>query len=96
MNDNREYRNMELRAVPAAEGEEKTYIVEGYASTYEPYVLYQIDGIDYKERIDPEAFDDADLSDVVFRLEHEGRVYARSSAGTKCPFDRQFLTWDFS
>ena len=82
MNDNREYRNMELRAVPAAEGEEKTYIVEGYASTYEPYVLYQIDGIDYKERIDPEAFDDADISDVVFRLEHQGRVYARSSAGT--------------
>ena len=82
MNDNREYRSMELRVVPAAEGEEKTYIVEGYASTYEPYVLYQMDGIDYKERIDPEAFDGADLSDVVFRLEHQGRVYARSSAGT--------------
>lgn len=41
-----------------------------------------IDGIDYKERIEKTAFEGADLSDVVFRLEHEGRVYARSSAGT--------------
>ena len=30
----------------------------------------------------PTAFDGADLSDVVFRVDHEGRVYARTSAGT--------------
>ena len=39
-------------------------------------------GIQYKEVIDPHAFDEADLSDVVFRVDHEGAVYARSSAGT--------------
>lgn len=73
---------MELRALPTEEGEEKRYIVEGYASTFEPYTLLTLDGIDYKERIEPTAFDEADLSDVVFRLEHQGRVYARTSAGT--------------
>ena len=73
---------MDLRALPTDEGEEKRYIVEGYASTFEPYVLYTVDGVDYKERIEPTAFDEADLSDVVFRLEHQGRVYARTSAGT--------------
>lgn len=82
MKDNREYRSMDLRALSTEEGEEKRYIVEGYASTFEPYVLYTVDGVDYKERIEPTAFDEADLSDVVFRLEHQGRVYARTSAGT--------------
>ena len=41
-----------------------------------------IDGVDYSERIEPTAFDDADLTDVVFRVDHEGAVYARTSAGT--------------
>ena len=77
---NREYRSMELRIAPQEEGE--NYMVEGYASTYEPYVLMTVDGVDYSERIEPTAFDGADISDVVFRVDHEGPVYARSSAGT--------------
>ena len=75
----REYREMELRI---AETEEKTYKVEGYAATFEPYVLFEEDGIKYSERIEPNAFDDADMTDVVFRIDHEGPVYARTSAGT--------------
>ena len=79
MNQNREYRSMELRAV---QDEEQKFIVEGYASTFEPYVLFSMDGIDYKEQIEPTAFDEADMTDVVFRIDHEGRVYARTSAGS--------------
>ena len=79
MKQNREYRNMELRV---QETEDKSYIVEGYASTYEPYKLLTVDGVDYFERIEPTAFDEADLTDVVFRVDHEGRVFARTSAGT--------------
>ena len=82
MKQDREYRNMELRLAEQIEGEEKKYIVEGYASTFDPYKLLSRDGVDYYERIEPTAFDEADLSDVVFRVDHEGRVYARSSAGT--------------
>ena len=79
----REYRMMELRVSDQAEAqEEKSYKVEGYASTFDPYVLFTEDGIDYSERIEPTAFDGADLSDVVFRVDHSGPVYARSSAGT--------------
>ena len=76
----REIRSMELRIFPAEE--EKNYKVEGYASTFDPYVLLTIDGVDYSERIDPTAFDEADLTDVVFRVDHQGAVYARTSAGT--------------
>ena len=79
MKQDREYRSMELRI---AQDEERKYLVEGYASTFEPYVLFSEDGIDYKEQIMPTAFEEADLSDVVFRVDHTGRVYARTSAGT--------------
>ena len=82
MNQNREYRTMEIRIQKSEEPEEKTYMVEGYASTFEPYVLFRDGETEYKEQIDPQAFDDADLSDVVFRVDHEGKVYARSSAGS--------------
>lgn len=82
MNPEREYRSMELRTVPIEEGEQPSFFVEGYASTFEPYTLFTRDGVDYKERIEPTAFDEADLTDVVFRVDHQGRVYARSSAGT--------------
>ena len=77
----REYRSMELRIVPT-DGNEPSFFVEGYASTFEPYVLMTVDGVDYSERIEPTAFEGADLSDVVFRVDHTGRVYARTSAGT--------------
>lgn len=81
MKQDREYRNMELRVLDI-EGDEKKYMVEGYASTFDKYLLLTIDGEDYFERIEPTAFDNADLSDVVFRVDHEGPVYARSSAGS--------------
>ena len=80
MKQDREYRNMEMRIVQSEE-EEKSYRVEGYASTFESYKLMTIDDVDYYEQIDPHAFDDADMSDVVFRVDHEGKVYARTSAG---------------
>ena len=82
MKNDREYRNMELRIVPTEEGAEPSFFVEGYASTFQPYVLMTVDDVDYSERIEPTAFDDADMSDVVFRVDHQGPVYARTSAGT--------------
>ena len=82
MKQDREYRSMELRVLPIDGVEEPSYMVEGYASTYEPYKLLTIDDVDYYERIEPTAFDEADMTDVVFRVDHEGRVYARTSAGT--------------
>ena len=76
--NDREYRNFDL----IKREEENKYIVEGYASTFEPYVLMNIDGEDYSERIDPKAFDNADMTDVVFLLDHTGRVYARTKNNT--------------
>lgn len=80
MSKEREYRNMAFEV--RKDGEEPSFLVEGYASTFEPYKLIEIDGEDYNERIMPTAFDEADMSDVVYRIDHEGKVFARSSAGT--------------
>ncbi len=82
MKPEREYRSMELRIAPREDGAEPSFFVEGYAATFQPYVLMTVDDVDYSERIAPDAFEGADLSDVVFRVDHTGRVYARTSAGT--------------
>lgn len=92
MKDKREYRTLNLEVETRNEAGDPSYIVRGYASTFEPYVLFEDDGIQYKEQIDPHAFDETDMSDVVFRVDHEGTVYARSSAGTlKVGFDEHGL-----
>lgn len=77
--DEREYRSFdfELRSE-----NENDYTVRGYASTYLPYTLLKTDSQEWREQIDPHAFDEADLSDVVFLLDHTGRVYARTKNGT--------------
>lgn len=61
------------------------YYVEGYATTFEdPYLLFEdpYDGWKYVEVIDRHALDEADLSDVIFQYDHEGRVYARNTNNT--------------
>lgn len=78
----REYRSFKLEKREQVEGTEKDYKVRGYASTFEPYVLFTWDGVDYIEQIDKRAFDEADLSDVIFLYNHEGMVYARQKNGT--------------
>lgn len=83
MKNNREYRTLNIEVETRNEAGDPSYIVRGYASTFEPYVLFtDEDGNEYSEIIEPTAFDGADLTDVVFRIDHEGTVYARSSAGT--------------
>jgi len=73
----REYRNMQIEIKEAEENENQDYLVRGYASTFQPYVLFEEDGIKYSEQIDETAFDEADMSDVVFLYNHEGMVHAR-------------------
>lgn len=80
--ENREYRNLTIERRAKDETVDPDYKVRGYASTFEPYCLYSYDGIDYFEKIDPKAFDEADMSDVIFLYNHEGMVYARQKNGT--------------
>lgn len=84
MNNEREFRSFAQIVERDADDleENKQYIVEGYASTFEPYTLWTTeDGVEIKEQISPDAFEETDVSDVVFRVDHEGAVFARTSNG---------------
>ena len=73
----REYRTMQIRK--AEPTEEKDYIVEGHATTFdEPYELYRDGNYIVMEKVDHDAFKNTDMTDVVFMIDHEGRVYART------------------
>lgn len=79
----REYRRMSTIEARALEENENSYIVEGYATTFnEEYTLY--DWGDWKaiESIDARAFDNTDMSDVIMQYDHQGKVYARNKNGT--------------
>lgn len=80
--NNREYRNMQMRAADNVD-EEARSVVTGYASTFdEPYMLFSGEGYEFWEVVDRDAFDDTDMSDVIMQYDHEGRVFARNSNGT--------------
>ena len=84
MNNEREFRSFAQIVRRDADDldENKKYLVEGYASTFEPYTLWTTeDGVEIKEQIEPDAFAETDFSDVVFRIDHEGPVFARTSNG---------------
>ena len=56
--------------------------MEGYATRFKPYELYEFDGVKYYERIDKNAFEGADMSDIIMQYDHAGRVLARKSNGS--------------
>lgn len=68
------------RALPieGEEGKEELW-VEGYAARFNsPTVLFEMDGIEYKEQIASDAFSEAKMDDVIFNYNHSGRVMART------------------
>jgi len=73
----RQYRKFEVRVA------EEGMIVEGYAATFEQEaVMYEIDGIQYKEVVDMKAFQGAEMHDVVMNFNHDGKPVARTKNGT--------------
>ena len=89
--ENREYRNFknnfEFRA--AEDETANSYEVEGLASTFDdPYLLFEYNDtfegkkVEVWEKVDREAFKEADMSDTVFQYNHGGHVFARTKNGT--------------
>ena len=80
---NREYRNMKLEIRELEGAEDEKMLVSGYASTFEePYKLFDGEGWEYWEVVDRGAFDETDMSDVIFQYDHRGRVFARTRNNT--------------
>ena len=79
--ESREYRKFE--GMEARKAEDGRMVVEGYATTYnQPYTLIRDKDMTVNEQVDPHAFDEADMRDVIMQYDHEGRVFARIGNGT--------------
>lgn len=82
--EGRQYRpTAELLRIKELEEGKEERIVEGHASTFnQPYVLYDDGEYRIEEQVDPAAFDECDMDDVIFQYNHEGRVFARTRNNT--------------
>lgn len=70
--------DFEIRAKKSDDQKEELY-VEGKAITFnDPTIIYEYDGVQYKEQVDDRAIDEADMSDVIFNYNHGGKVMART------------------
>jgi HK97 family phage prohead protease len=87
LDEGRQYRDIDVSRFERRAEEDGEKTVTGYATTFnQPYELYRdaYGGNVYivKEQVDPAAFEDTDMSDVIMQYNHEGRVFARVSNGT--------------
>ena len=89
LRDNRMYRiftNLKTRneTIQDEEGQEvKEMIVQGQAVTFEQETtLFKCGDTEYKEVIDRNAFNETDMSDVIFNYNHGGKVVARTRNNT--------------
>lgn len=83
VNSEREYRRIDVANLETRTEDNGQMIVEGYAATFnQPYVLYNTNVFELQEQIDPHAFDNTDMEDVIMQYDHEGRVFARKRNGT--------------
>lgn len=68
----KQIRGLELREFQA---NNDAMILEGYASVFDtPTVLWEYEGVEYKEIIDRHAFDNADFSDCCLKYNHVDTV----------------------
>lgn len=89
--ENREYRNFKnnFEFIAAEDETAISYEVEGLASTFDdPYLLFEYNDafegkkVEVWEKVDRDAFKEADMSDTVFQYNHGGHVFARTKNGT--------------
>lgn len=89
--ENREYRNFKnnFEFIAAEDETAISYEVEGLASTFDdPYLLFEYNDafegkkVEVWEKVDRDAFKEADISDTVFQYNHGGHVFARTKNGT--------------
>jgi len=77
ISSDRMYRPFEVRITEGA------FVVEGYAATFEqPTVMYEYEGVEYKEVVDRQAFGNTLMADVVMNFNHGGKPVARTKNGT--------------
>lgn len=78
LSEGREFRMTHKIEARSAEDDGKM-IVRGYATTFnDEYLLFDFGDYRVFESVDPHAFDECDMTDVIMQYDHAGRVFARN------------------
>nr|DAH85330.1 MAG TPA: prohead serine protease [Caudoviricetes sp.] len=82
--EQRQYRTFGEFGAPTGEADRAAYRVQGYATTFDvPYEMGRDGaGVPFYECIRSTALDGADMSDVIFQLNHQGAPLARLRNGS--------------
>lgn len=86
LDEGRQFRDIDVTSFERRSDEEGM-TVTGYATVFNTeYDLYRFSEPGYtyvvREKVDPSAFAETDMRDVIMQYNHEGRVFARTSNGT--------------
>lgn len=76
-----EFRDFKLTKVETRKNEDDTesLVIEGVPCVFnQETVLYKGKYWEFREKVDKDAFKEADISDVIFNYNHGGRVFART------------------
>ena len=82
LKDERQIRALQFFAPATTKRIDSDYYAEGYATTYEPYVLWEDEDGPIYERIERGCFANTDMGDVIYQLNHQGTVFARQTNGS--------------
>lgn len=78
----RDFRFIKLEQRKADDGSDEL-VVEGKACSFnDETVLYSYGNYEAREIVDANAFENCDMTDVIFNYNHSGRVYARTRNNT--------------
>ncbi|MFM1542297.1 HK97 family phage prohead protease [Helcococcus ovis] len=80
--ETRQFRELKPFEVRSEKENESGFIVEGYAMKFEPYPYYEDEEGTVFEEFRKDAFKNADMSDIIFLYDHQGKVLARGTNGT--------------
>ncbi len=76
----RQYRSFSFEHREAEDG---SLMVQGKPVLFnQETVIWEYDGVQYKEKVDSGALDGADMGDVVFNIDHEGKPAAKTKNRT--------------
>ena len=75
----------EVRSMPVSidDSQDQKMLIQGYAIRFNEPAVFNFDGVEYREVIDPRALDKTDMRDVPLRYNHSDNVMAMARTRNK-------------
>ena len=75
----------EVRSMPVSidDSQDQKMLIQGYAIRFNEPAVFDVDGVEYREVIDPRALDKTDMHDVPLRYNHSDNVMVMARTRNK-------------